>query len=83
MRVMMNMPTRNVYVSNDDQGLFDEAAELAGGLSPAISEALRGYVERKRRCAEGFDEIELHLREDGIRRRVSFFGRYLNLCAGK
>lgn len=44
----MHMPTRNVYVSDEDQNLFQEAAELAGGFSPAVSEALREYVKRRK-----------------------------------
>ncbi len=38
------MPSRNVYVAEDDLSLFTEASEIAGGLSAAVAEALRDYV---------------------------------------
>lgn len=46
-------PLDNVYVSDEDQSLFQEAAELAGGFSPAVSEALREYVKRRKLMREG------------------------------
>ena len=40
------MPNRTIYVSEDDQALYQRAQELAGGnLSSAISTALKRYVE--------------------------------------
>ena len=55
------MPTRNVYVSEDDVSLFAEAGEIAGSLSSAIVEALRDYVKKRGHSAEGYQEIELKL----------------------
>jgi EXLDI family protein len=53
MRILMYMPTRNVYVSDSDIPLFDRAAELAGGMSSAVAAGLRLYVtERERELAE-------------------------------
>lgn len=71
------MPTKNVYVSDDDAALFAEAGKLAGSFSAAVVEALRDYVKKRRQASDGFEEIELELREDGVRRRVSFTGRCL------
>lgn len=71
------MPTRNVYVSDKDQALFREAAEIAGGLSPAVSEALHEYVQRRRLVAASLKQIEVDLRSEGVDRRVSFMGRRL------
>ena len=73
----MFMPTRNVYVSDKDQALFREAAEIAGGLSPAVSEALHEYVQRRRLVAASLKQIEVDLRSEGVDRRVSFMGRRL------
>ena len=73
----MHMPTRNVYVSDEDQNLFQEAAELAGGFSPAVSEALREYVKRRKLMRGGAEQVEVDLRTDGIDHRVSFMGRRL------
>ena len=77
MCIIIVVPTRNVYVSEDDLDLFAEATEIAGGLSAAVLEALRSYVDRHHRAAGGFDEIELELQNDGIDHRVTFMGRRL------
>ena len=81
MHIIMHMPTRNVYVSDEDQNLFQEAAELAGGFSPAVSEALREYVKRRKLMRGGAEQVEVDLRTDGIDHRVSFMGRLRN-CQG-
>lgn len=75
MRIVMYMPTRNVYVSDSDVSLFSEAGTIAGSLSAAIVEALRDYVNKHRRLTDGFQEIELKLSTDGMDRRVTFTGR--------
>ena len=71
----MHMPTRNVYVSDEDQNLFQEAAGLAGGFSPAVSEALREYVKRRKLMRGGAEQVEVDLRTDGIDTPVSFVWR--------
>lgn len=53
----MFMPTRNVYVSEDDVSLFAEAGEIAGSLSSAIVEALRDYVKKRGHSAEGYSGV--------------------------
>lgn len=75
MRIVMYMPTRNVYVSDSDVSLFSEAGIIAGSLSAAIVEALRDYVNKHHRLADGFQEVELKLSTDGVDRRVTFTGR--------
>ena len=77
MCILMYMSTRNVYVSDTDQALFQEAAEIAGGFSPAVSKALREYVKQHRLMTMGFEQIEVELRSDGVDHRVSFTGRRL------
>ena len=77
MRIIIYMPSRNVYVSEDDVSLFTEASEIAGGLSAAVAEALRDYVKKHQRAAEGYEEIELALRTDGVDHRATFMGRRL------
>ena len=42
MRIVMIMPSRNVYVAEDDVSLFTEASEIAGGLSAAATPARAG-----------------------------------------
>ena len=64
----MFMPTKNVYVSEVDLPLFDRAAELAGGMSPAVATGLRLYVaqqEKKRKDTE-MQTIELDVDEGSI-----------------
>ena len=77
MRIVMIMPSRNVYVAEDDVSLFTEASEIAGGLSAAVAEALRDYVKKHQRAGAGYEEIELMLRTDGVDHRVTFMGRRL------
>ena len=77
MCIVMYMPTRNVYVSEDDVSLFTEAGEIAGSLSSAVVEALRDYVKKRGHLAEGYQEIELKLSTGGADRRVTFVGRRL------
>ena len=77
MRIVMYMPSRNVYVAEDDVNLFTKASEIAGGLSAAVAEALRDYVKKHQRANEGYEEIELALRTDEVDHRVTFMGRRL------
>ena len=53
-----HVPNRTIYVSDDDQPLYQRAQELAGGnLSGAISTALKRYVESEDAREAGFDEV--------------------------
>lgn len=65
MRIVMCMPTKNVYVSDGDLPLFDRAAELAGGMSPAIAAGIRLYVtqQEKQRKDTEMRIIELEVDE--------------------
>ena len=75
--MIMFMPTRNVYVSEDDVSLFTEAGEIAGSLSAAVVEALRDYVKKRSHLTEGYQEVELKLSKGGLDHRVTFIGRRL------
>ena len=77
----MFMPTRNVYVSEDDVSLFTEAGEIAGSLSAAVVEALRDYVKKRSHLTEGYQEVELKLSKGGMDHRVTFIGRRLRELA--
>lgn len=75
----MRMPTKNVYVSDADLPLFDQAAELAGALSAAVSAGLRLYVAqqtRNRKDAE-MSVIELEVDEGSIVTTKRFTGRQI------
>ncbi|HEU0169743.1 MAG TPA: EXLDI protein [Chloroflexota bacterium] len=52
------MPTKTIYVSDDDLPLYQRAQELAeGNLSAAIGRALRRFVEVEEGRRIGYDEI--------------------------
>ncbi|HKO34207.1 MAG TPA: EXLDI protein, partial [Candidatus Limnocylindria bacterium] len=68
------MPNRTIYVSEDDQSLYQRAQVLAGGnLSSAISTALKRYVELEDARAAGFDDITVKVGV-GAGRKVRFSG---------
>ena len=68
------VPNRTIYVSEDDQSLYQRAQELAGGnLSSAISTALKRYVELEDARAAGFDDITVTVGV-GAGRKVRFSG---------
>lgn len=54
--------------------LFDSAAQYAGSVSAAVIQALQEYLRLQRHKSEGYEKIELNLFEDGVRRKVMFFG---------
>ncbi|WP_229736222.1 hypothetical protein, partial [Kroppenstedtia guangzhouensis] len=57
------MPRKNLYVTKDDEPIFDEAAEVLGeeSLSAAIASVLRRAVEAKKAELEGMEQIELEV----------------------
>lgn len=68
------VPNRTIYVSEDDQSLYQRAQELAGGnLSSAISTALKRYVEVEDARAAGFDDVVVKV-GFGAGRKVRFSG---------
>jgi EXLDI family protein len=68
------VPNKTIYVSEDDQSLYQQAQELAGGnLSAAISSALRRYVEAEDARKVGYEEIVLKV-GFGAGRKVRFLG---------
>ena len=71
------VPNRTIYVSEDDQSLFQRAQELAGGnLSSAITSALKRYVEVEDARQAGFDEVIVKVGV-GAGRKVRFSARLL------
>jgi EXLDI family protein len=71
------VPNRTVYVSEDDQPLYQRAQELAGGnLSAAISSALKRYVKLEDDRAAGFDDVVVKV-GIGAGRKVRFSGLLL------
>lgn len=69
------MPTKTIYVSEDDLLLYQRAQAIAGGnLSAAISLALRRYVEVAEGQQAGYDEIVVRVGIGKGRRKQRFTG---------
>lgn len=71
------MGTKNVYMSDEDEALFLEAAELGGGLSRAVASGLRLFVASKHHEAAGLEPVEVKVDEDGVTVTKRFMGRRL------
>ena len=74
-------PTRTIYVSKEDQELWDKAKELSGdSISAVVVEALRQYVTRKERLMDpdGFKRIVVqHHDSEGRLIPKAFSGKLL------
>ena len=75
MSMFINMPTKNIYVSEADMELFERAAQHAESISAAVVQALRDYLTNRHNTEKGYGRIELTLYENGSRRKVMFYGR--------
>ena len=75
MSILINMPTKNIYVSEADVELFERAAQHAESVSAAVVQALRDYLTNRHNTEKGYGRIELALYENGSRRKVMFYGR--------
>ena len=75
MSMVINMPTKNIYVSEADMELFERAAQHAESVSAAVVQALRDYLTNRHNTEKGYGRIELALYENGSRRKVMFYGR--------
>ena len=70
----MLVPNKTIYVSEDDQALYQRAQELAGGnLSSAISTSLKRYVEVEDARSAGFEDVIVKV-GFGAGRKVRFLG---------
>jgi EXLDI family protein len=75
--IVMLMPTKTIYVSAADLAVLKRAAELAGGLSPAVCAAVRQYVQRQEASMSGFEEVEVTVSDGEVKSRKRFLGRRL------
>ena len=71
------MPRRTIYVSENDQELFERAAQEPGGLSPTVAIALNEYMARAVLRNEGMEVIDLTVDDNGVSHKVRFTGRKL------
>ena len=72
------MATKNIYVTEADLHLFDDAAKYAGSVSAAVIQALQDFLSVQRNKSEGYDKIELNLYEKGGKKKgnVLWYGDY-------
>lgn len=69
------MGNKTIYVSEQDEPLFEEAKSIAGeALSSVIARALREYVSRHQQIAKGMKEIGLRIGKHNAEREVRFIG---------
>lgn len=72
------MPNKTIYVAESDLPLFERAARLGGGLSPAVAAAVRAYVQREgSHPMPATDIIEVEVTDGLVTRRQRFRGRKL------
>lgn len=77
------MPNKTIYVSEADLNLFEEAKKLAGeALSSVISRALREYVARNTKKAEGMKEVSLMIGKPSAESEKRFVGQIVGNWQG-
>ncbi|HVZ11691.1 MAG TPA: EXLDI protein [Patescibacteria group bacterium] len=69
------MSNRTIYVSQNDEKLFEQAKEIAGeALSSVIARSLREYVARNSKKADGMKEISVKVGSHDSEREQRFIG---------
>lgn len=73
------MPSKNVYVSEAGLPLFEQAAELAGGMSAAVAAGLRLYVAQREKERKGtqMQVIEIEVDDGPVVTTKRFTGRQI------
>lgn len=71
------MGNKTIYISDDDREFVERATEIAGGFSPAVSQALRDYVAAHDLTERGFEQVEITTRTGGVDSVKIFRGRRL------
>ena len=70
------MPNKTIYVSNDDQQVFEKAQELAGdNLSSVIVRALKELISLSELRRKGMKEIVVQVGTKGLQQEKRFNGR--------
>ncbi len=77
------MPNKTIYVSQDDEPLFEEARQLAGeSLSAVIVRALRDFVIRQQEKEKSMKEITVLVGPKESTREQRFIGSYVGKWQG-
>jgi len=74
----MYMPTKTIYVSDQDAPVFEEARTVAGEtLSSIIVRALREFLARERQKEKNVKEISVYTGSRGSEQEQRFYGTKL------
>jgi len=77
------MPNKTIYVSEQDASLFEEAKNIAGeALSSVIARALREFVTRHQKKAQGMKEISLMVGKADAEQEKRFIGTQIKSWDG-
>jgi EXLDI family protein len=77
------MPNKTIYVSQEDEPLFDEARQIAGeSLSAVIVRALREFVIRQDEKEKSMKEITVMVGPKDGSREQRFIGTYIGKWQG-
>jgi EXLDI family protein len=79
----MYMPTKTIYVSEQDAPVFEEAREVAGEtLSSIIVRALREFLARERQKQSDLKEISVRTGSRGSENQQRFYGTLVGSWRG-
>ncbi|NMB53461.1 MAG: EXLDI protein [Leptolinea sp.] len=77
------MPNKTIYVSQEDEPLFEEARQIAGeSLSAVIVRALREFVFRQNEKEKSMKEITVQVGPKDASREQRFIGTYIGKWQG-
>lgn len=72
------MPTKTIYVADDDIETFNQAKKLAGkNLSAVIVKSLKEFIFRKESQQKGLEEIRFAIGNHGVEGEKRFLGRLI------
>src|SRR5258708_9574276 len=72
------MPNKTIYVSSEDQAVYERAQQLAGdNLSSVLVRALKEFITRSEAQAKGLKEIVVQEGTKGLQQEKRFNGRLL------
>jgi EXLDI family protein len=70
------MPNKTIYVSNEDQSVYERAQALAGdNLSSVLVRALKEFISRTEAQAKGLKEVVIQTGIKGLQQEKRFNGR--------
>lgn len=72
------MPNKTIYVSNEDQSIYERAQQIAGdNLSSVLVRALKEFIAKNESQSKGLKEITVQVGTKGLQQEKRFNGRLL------